>query len=104
MSDTPVGTVGLVTDSLATIYTPSGTKTATVLMIRCFETVGGNAVTLYQKVGAGTARQIDYFSLGSANQKGESVGPYTLANGDAIQAIASITNQSTFAVQAYEHS
>ena len=102
MADNPISTTGQVASSTGNIYTPSGTNSATVLLVNLFDTTGGNTVKIYVKENGGTARQIAQFIM-TANQAAECVGPFTLSNGDAIQADATNAAQVNFSVSAYEH-
>lgn len=105
MADTPVSTTGQVSDVTGNIYTPSGSATATVLKVDLFDGSGANLVRLYIKESGGTTRQL--YQCGStsapAGSPYEWLGPFTLSNGDAIQADATNASQVNFGVQAYEH-
>lgn len=103
MADTPTLAIGTLTAAEATIYTPSGSATATVVYIRFYQSTGtSNTVSLFVKVGSDDLL-IATYSLTTTVSQAELKAPIPMANGNAIRAKATNASQVNYMVGGYEH-
>jgi hypothetical protein len=97
--------VGVVTDSQANIYAPTGVNAIVKTMRFVNAHTAAVTINVYQRQGQGTARRIlpkDLLLPAGALAVEDS--EITLANGDAVQAVASVASVVEFAFSGIEES